>query len=77
MGKDRNTSVLNCNLQELERTLPAMRAAPSRLHHGAYAWLLSDKDIADVVSVIQTSWGNRGAVAASSNVTALRQSTRE
>ena len=58
-------------------TLPATRAAPSAFTMAPYAWLLTDQDIADVVSFIQTSWGNRGAVATSSNVTALRQSARE
>jgi mono/diheme cytochrome c family protein len=58
-------------------TLPATRTAPSAFTMAPYAWLLTDQDIADVVSFIQTSWGNRGAVATSSNVTALRQSARE
>jgi mono/diheme cytochrome c family protein len=58
-------------------TLPATRTAPSAFTMAPYAWLLTDQDIADVVSFIQTGWGNRGAVATSSNVTALRQSARE
>jgi hypothetical protein len=69
------TSAINIVLSG--STVPATRTAPSAFTMAPYAWLLTDQDIADVVSFIQTSWGNRGAVATSSNVTALRQSARE
>jgi len=54
-------------------TLPATKTAPSAFTMAPYAWLLTDQDIADVVSFIQTSWGNRGAGTTSSKVTTLRK----
>ena len=38
-----------------------------------YARILSDQDIADVVSFIQASWGNAGKAATSSKVMELRK----
>lgn len=69
------TSAINIVLSG--STVPATKTAPSAFTMAPYAWLLTDQDIADVVSFIQTSWGNRGAVATSSNVAALRQFARE
>ena len=57
-------------------TLPATKTAPSAFTMAPYDWLVSDQDVADVVSFIQTSWGNVGAVAASSKVTALRKAAK-
>jgi hypothetical protein len=59
-----------------EEPLPATKTAPSAFTMAPYDWLLTDQDVADVVSFIQTSWGNTGAVAASSKVTALRRPAR-
>ena len=65
------TSAINVVLSG--STLPATRTAPSAFTMAPYAWLLTDQDVADVASFIQTSWGNAGAVATCSKVTALRQ----
>ena len=54
-------------------TLPATKTAPSAFTMAPYAWILTDQDIADVVSFIQTSWGNAGTAATRSKVTALRK----
>lgn len=37
-------------------TLPATKTAPSAFTMAPYDWLVSDQDVADVVSFIQTSW---------------------
>ncbi|MFM0081225.1 cytochrome c [Paraburkholderia sediminicola] len=42
-------------------SMPATRTAPSAITMGPYAAILSDRQIADVVTFVQTSWGN-GAV---------------
>jgi mono/diheme cytochrome c family protein len=39
--------------------LPATRTAPSAFTMAPYDWILTDQDVADVVSFIQTSWGIR------------------
>jgi alcohol dehydrogenase (quinone), cytochrome c subunit len=54
-------------------TLPATNAAPSAFTMAPYARILSDQDIADVVSFIQASWGNAGKAATSSKVMELRK----
>jgi mono/diheme cytochrome c family protein len=38
-----------------------------------FAWRLSDQEVADVVSFIATSWGNKGAPVKASDVMALRE----
>jgi mono/diheme cytochrome c family protein len=68
------TSAINIVLSG--STLPATKTAPSAFTMAPYDWLLTDQDVADVVSFIQTSWGNTGAVATSSKVTALRRPAR-
>ena len=55
--------------------MPATQTAPSALTMAPYAGLLSDADIAEVVSFIQTSWGNQGGVATPGQVAALRKSS--
>jgi hypothetical protein len=54
-------------------TLPQRRLRLPPLTMAPYAWILTDQDIADVVSFIPTSWGNADAVVTSSRVTALRK----
>jgi mono/diheme cytochrome c family protein len=68
------TSAINIVLSG--STLPATKTAPSAFTMAPYDWLLTHQDVADVVSFIQTSWGNTGAVATSSKVTALRRPAR-
>jgi hypothetical protein len=38
-----------------------------------YDWLLTDQDVAYVVSFIQTNWGNTGSGTTSGKVTGLRK----
>jgi gluconate 2-dehydrogenase alpha chain len=51
------TSAINIVLSG--STLPATKTAPSAITMAPYDWVLTDQDVADVVSFIQTSWGNR------------------
>ena len=53
--------------------MPATRAAPSALTMAPYADVLNDQQIADVVSFIQTSWGNSGGKATAAQVAHLRK----
>jgi len=55
--------------------IPSTLTAPSAFTMAPYAGLLSDADIADVVSFIQTSWGNQGGAATASQVAALRKTS--
>jgi mono/diheme cytochrome c family protein len=55
-------------------TLPATHTAPSTFSMPAFAWRLSDQEVADVVSFIRGSWGNQGAPVKASEVAALRKS---
>jgi hypothetical protein len=48
------TSAINIVLSG--STLPATKTAPSAFTMAPYDWLVSDQDVADVVSFIQTSW---------------------
>ena len=54
--------------------VPATHTAPSALVMGGYAKTLNDQQIADVVSFIQTSWGNHGSAATAAQVAKLRKS---
>ncbi|WP_283189552.1 cytochrome c [Pseudomonas sp. PMCC200344] len=54
-------------------TLPATHTAPSTFTMPGFAWRLSDQKVADVVSFIATSWGNKGATVKASDVMALRE----
>lgn len=53
-------------------TLPATQTAPSTFTMPAYAWRLSDQEVADVVSFIRTSWGNKGTQVKADEVKKLR-----
>ncbi|WP_415772498.1 c-type cytochrome [Pseudomonas sp. LB3P38] len=54
-------------------TLPATHTTPSTFTMPGFAWRLSDQEVADVVSFIATSWGNKGATVKASDVMALRE----
>jgi mono/diheme cytochrome c family protein len=54
-------------------TLPATHTAPSTFTMPGFAWRLSDQEVADVVSFIATSWGNKGAPVKASDVMAVRE----
>ena len=66
------TSLINIVLNG--GTLPATHTAPSTFTMPAFAWRLSDKEVADVVSFIRGSWGNQGAPVNASDVAGLRKS---
>jgi mono/diheme cytochrome c family protein len=53
-------------------TLPATHTAPSNFTMPAFAWRLSDQEVADVVTFIRGSWGNQGAPVSASDVAKLR-----
>lgn len=52
---------------------PATANAPSTLTMAPYAGILNDQQIADVVSFIQTSWGNHGAAVTADQVAKIRK----
>ncbi|PKU23035.1 cytochrome c [Telmatospirillum siberiense] len=52
--------------------VPATATSPSVFTMAPYADVLTDQEIADVVSFIQTSWGNTGTATTREKVTSLR-----
>lgn len=69
------TSLINIVLNG--GTLPATHAAPSTFTMPAFAWRLSDQEVAQVVSFIRGSWGNQGAPVKASDVADLRKNHSE
>ena len=65
------TSLINIVLNG--GTLPATHTAPSTFTMPAFAWRLSDQEVADVVSFIRGSWGNQGAAVKAAEVADLRK----
>lgn len=55
--------------------MPGTLTAPSAFTMAPYASLLSDADIAEVVTFLQTSWGNQGGAATARQVAALRKTS--
>ncbi|POA84061.1 Cytochrome c, mono-and diheme variants [Pseudomonas sp. NFPP10] len=53
-------------------TLPATHSAPSTFTMPAFAWRLSDQEVADVVNFIRSSWGNQASAVKPGDVAALR-----
>lgn len=56
--------------------LPGVAAAPSSLVMGSYRDILNDQQIADLVTFLGHSWGNRGATITAAQVAQIRQLTR-
>ena len=54
-------------------TLPATHTAPSTFTMPGFAWRLSDQEVADVVTFIGTSWGNKGTTVKPGDVAKLRK----
>jgi len=52
--------------------MPSTKTAPSALAMPDFAWRLSDQDVADVLSFVRSSWGNRAASVAANDVGRLR-----
>lgn len=65
------TSLINIVLNG--GTLPATHTAPSTFTMPAFAWRLSDQEVADVVSFVRGSWGNKGQPVKASDVANLRK----
>jgi mono/diheme cytochrome c family protein len=65
------TSLINIVLNG--GTLPATHTAPSTFTMPAFAWRLSDQEVADVVSFVRGSWGNKGASVKASDVANVRK----
>jgi mono/diheme cytochrome c family protein len=57
--------------------MAAPRTRPTGLTMPAYAWKLSDADIADLVSYIRNAWGNRASAVGSGSVAAVRKDVRK
>jgi mono/diheme cytochrome c family protein len=53
---------------------PRTGRTPAQFTMPRFAWRLSDKDVADVVNFIRTSWGNRASPASSADVAQIRKS---
>jgi alcohol dehydrogenase (quinone), cytochrome c subunit len=53
---------------------PRTARAPAQFTMPRFAWRLSDKDVADVVSFIRTSWGNNASPVSSADVAKSRKS---
>jgi alcohol dehydrogenase (quinone), cytochrome c subunit len=55
---------------------PRTARTPAQFTMPSFAWRLSDKDVADVVNFIRTSWGNRASPVSPANVSKSRESLR-
>jgi mono/diheme cytochrome c family protein len=53
---------------------PRTAHTPAQFTMPRFAWRLSDKDVADVVNFVRTSWGNSASPASSADVTKIRKS---
>jgi alcohol dehydrogenase (quinone), cytochrome c subunit len=53
---------------------PRTERTPAQFTMPHFAWRLSDKDVADVVNFIRTSWGNSALPASSTDVAKIRKS---
>jgi mono/diheme cytochrome c family protein len=67
------TSLINIVLNG--GTLPATHTAPSTFTMPAFAWRLSDQEVADVVNFVRDSWGNKANAVTTSQVATLRKNT--
>jgi len=65
------TSLINIVLNG--GTLPATHTAPSMFTMPAFAWRLSDQEVADVVSFVRGSWGNTGGAISAAQVADIRK----
>ena len=55
---------------------PRTARTPAQFTMPRFAWRLSDKDVADVVNFIRTSWGNRASTVSPGSVAKSRESLR-
>ncbi|MGV8919599.1 MAG: c-type cytochrome [Pseudomonas sp.] len=54
-------------------TLAATHTAPSTFTMPAYAWRMTDQQVADVVNFIRSSWGNQAVAVKASDVASVRK----
>lgn len=54
-------------------TLPGVRGAPSSITMPPFGWRLNDRQVADVVNFIRTSWGNKAPAVSASDVKSVRK----
>ena len=52
---------------------PRTAQTPAQFTMPAFAWRLSDQDVADLVNFIRTSWGNSASVASADDVAGVRK----
>jgi mono/diheme cytochrome c family protein len=52
---------------------PHTAQTPAQFTMPAFAWRLSDRDVANLVNFIRTSWGNSGSVAFPDDVASVRK----
>ena len=55
-------------------SLPGTEAAPSTLGMPAFAWRLCDEEVAELLTFIRTSWGNRASSVTAAEVARVRDS---
>ncbi|WMD21647.1 cytochrome c [Achromobacter seleniivolatilans] len=53
--------------------MPGTTAAPTAYAMPGFDWRMSDKEVADVVSFVRSSWGNKGAAVSASEVAKVRK----
>jgi mono/diheme cytochrome c family protein len=56
---------------------PRTARTPAQFTMPRFAWRLSDKDVADVVNFIRTSWGNSASPASSAEVARIREYSKD
>ncbi len=54
---------------------PRTRGTPAQFAMPDFAWRLSDREVADVINFIRTSWGNRASLISSRDVNRVRRQT--
>jgi mono/diheme cytochrome c family protein len=52
---------------------PRTAQTPAQFTMPAFAWRLSDQDIADLVNFIRSSWGNSASIASAGDVAGVRK----
>ena len=53
--------------------MPATTAAPTAYAMPAFDWRMTDKEVADVVTFVRSSWGNKGAAVTAADVAKVRK----
>jgi mono/diheme cytochrome c family protein len=55
---------------------PRTAHTPAQFTMPGFAWRLSDKDVAEVVTFVRTSWGNSASPVSSADVAEIRESSQ-